>query len=106
MNRTLDALEHGIVGPGEGQGDSPSTAALLDPDQTRDLQDLVLPGAEVSRPLSELRDVVGQAVIIVDLGTVPRPGTRKPLPAGNCGMKPLPDGTATPEGEPARLTGR
>ena len=39
--------------------------APLDPEQTQDLQDLVLPGVE-DLTTSELRDVAGQAVIIVD----------------------------------------
>ncbi len=39
--------------------------APLDPEQTQDLQDLVLPGVE-ELTTSELRDVAGQAVIIVD----------------------------------------
>ena len=72
----------GIVGPGEGPGDRRALEPL-DPEQTQELQDLVLPGAG-ELTTSELREVAGEVVIIVD-PEAPRTGTRKLPPAANCG---------------------
>ncbi len=67
--------------------------APLDPEQTQDLQDLVLPGVE-ELTTSELRDVAGQAVIIVD----PDGAENRHQEAAarrELRMQPLPDGMAT-----------
>ena len=65
----------------------------LTPEQTQDLQDLVLPGVE-ELTTSELRDVTGQAVIIVDPDGAEhrhqQAAARRELP-----LQPGPDGMAT-----------
>ena len=61
---TLEALEQGTLDRAKARVIA-EHCEPLDPEQTQDLQDLVLPGVE-ELTTSELRDVAGQAVIIVD----------------------------------------
>ena len=89
---TLDALEHGIVGPGEGQGDRRALRAA----RPRTNPGPAGPGAPRGEELttSELRDVAGQAVIIVD----PDGAENRHQEAAarrELRMQPLPDGMAT-----------
>src|SRR6478752_2995866 len=61
---TLHAMEHGVLDRAKARVIA-DHCRPLDPEQTQDLQDLVLPDAGALTP-SELREVAGQAVIIVD----------------------------------------
>src|SRR6476620_2355522 len=61
---TLTALEHGVLDRAKARVIADHCRPLT-PDQTQDLQDLVLPAAG-ALTTSELRAVAGQAVIIVD----------------------------------------
>jgi len=61
---TLHAMEHGVLDRAKARVIA-DHCRPLDPEQTRDLQDLVLPDAG-ALTTSELREVAGQAVIIVD----------------------------------------
>jgi hypothetical protein len=64
LEPTLKALEEGVLDRAKARVIT-DHCRPLDPEQTQDLQDLVLPGAgELST--TELREVTGQAVIIVD----------------------------------------
>ena len=89
---TLDALEHGSLDRVKARVIA-EHCAPLDPEQTQDLQDLVLPGVS-ELTTSELRDVAGQAVIIVD----PDGAENRHQEAAarrELRMQPLPDGMAT-----------
>ena len=92
LTPTLNALEHGSLDRVKARVIA-EHCAPLDPDQTQDLQDLVLPGvAELTT--SELRDAAGQAVIIVD----PDGAENRHQEAAarrELRMQPLPDGMAT-----------
>ena len=61
---TLTALEHGVLDRAKARVIADHCRPLT-PDQTQDLQELVLPDAG-ALTTSELREVAGQAVIIVD----------------------------------------
>src|SRR6476469_6156336 len=61
---TLHAMEHGVLDRAKARVIA-DHCRPLDPEQTQDLQDLVLPEAG-ALTTSELREVAGQAVIIVD----------------------------------------
>ena len=61
---TLHAMEHGVLDRAKARVIA-DHCRPLDPEQTQDLQDLVLPDAG-ALTTSELREVAGQAVIIVD----------------------------------------
>src|SRR5690242_10060829 len=92
LKPTLNALEHGSLDRVKARVIA-EHCEPLDPEQTQDLQDLVLPGvAELTT--SELRDAAGQAVIIVD----PDGAENRHQEAAarrELRMQPLPDGMAT-----------
>src|SRR6476469_5132054 len=89
LTPTLNALEHGSFDRVKARVIA-EHCAPLDPEQTQDLQDLVLHGVE-ELTTSELRDAAGQAVIIVDPdGAENR--HQEPPPAGNCGCNPCQTG--------------
>src|SRR6478672_12642809 len=89
---TLDALQQGTLDRAKARVIA-DHCAPLDPEQTKDLQDLVLPGVE-ELTTSELRDAAGLAVMIVDPdGAENRhqeAAARRELQ-----LQPLPDGMAT-----------
>ncbi len=92
LTPTLNALEEGLLDRVKARVIA-EHCAPLDPEQTQDLQDLVLPGVE-ELTTSELRDVAGQAVIIVD----PDGAENRHQEAAarrELRMQPLPDGMAT-----------
>src|SRR6476469_2449934 len=64
LKPTLEALEEGVLDRAKARVIA-EHCEPLDPEQTQDLQDLVLPGV-ADLTTSELRDVAGQAAIIVD----------------------------------------
>src|SRR6478609_6007621 len=92
LRPTLQALEGGGLDRAKARVIA-DHCQPLDPQQTRDLQDLVLPGAG-ELTTSELRDTAGQAVIIVD----PDGAENRHQEAAarrELRMQPLPDGMAT-----------
>src|SRR6478736_6473101 len=89
---TLDALQQGTLDRVKARVIA-DHCAPLDPEQTKDLQDLVLPGVE-ELTTSELRDAAGLAVIIVD----PDGAENRHQEAAarrELRLQPLPDGMAT-----------
>ena len=89
---TLNALEQGSLDRVKARVIADHTRPLT-PEQTKDLQDLVLPGVE-ELTTTELRDVTGQAVIIVDPdGAEDR--HQEAAARRELRMQPGPDGMAT-----------
>ena len=89
---TLNALEQGSLDRVKARVIADHTRPLT-PEQTQDLQDLVLPGVE-ELTTTELRDVTGQAVIIVDPdGAEDR--HQEAAARRELRMQPGPDGMAT-----------
>jgi hypothetical protein len=100
LKPTLKALEAGTLDRAKARVIA-DRCGPLDPEQTQDLQDLVLPEAG-ELTTTELRDITGQAVIIVDPDGAEHRHRRPPGPAN--ATRTGRDGH--PEGAAARRRGR